>query len=98
TTDDALVFLLRFLLNPLPSPFHMTRHSIGLTDAEAQSKPFIQASVGQIQIATAIQTIHHLLIHFISTFTAEANQVYRYGRSQFEAVILPHPILELLRQ
>jgi hypothetical protein len=76
----------------------MTRHGIGLTNTEAQRKPVIQTSVGQIKIATAIQTVHQLLIDVISILMAEADQVQRNGRSQFEAVIFLHPIRELLCQ
>ena len=76
----------------------MTRHGIGLTNAQAQREPVVQTSVGQVKIATAIETVHEPLINLVSTLMAKADQVQRHGRSQFEAVVLPDPLRELLRQ
>src|SRR5438105_1604878 len=55
----------------------MTRHSIGLTNAEAQRKPVVQTGMSQIKIATSIQTLHQPLIYLISTLMSQADQVQR---------------------
>src|SRR5580704_3271673 len=64
-----------FFLNPLPGTLHVTRGRIRLSHAETQREAIVQPRVGEIKVATAIQTIHQRLIDFVSTLVTETDQV-----------------------
>ena len=76
----------------------MSFHRVGLANTESQCQPIIQTRVSQIEVAAPIQSIHQRLIHLIPAFAAKAHQVERDRRCQFETIIVPDPVRELLRQ
>ncbi len=54
--------------------------------------------MGQIKVTAAVEPVHQTLIALISTFVAEADEIQRHRRGQFEAVVILDPSGELLRQ
>ncbi len=72
--------------------------SIGLANAEAKSQTTIQACMGQIQVAAAIQPIHEHLRRRVTGFVPEANQVQGNRSRYLEVIVSLQPRRELLRQ
>jgi TolB-like protein len=89
--------LLRFFANPLPSLLHMPSLRIRLPYAEPQRQLAVQLGVGEVKVAAAVQAIHDGLIGGVSAFVPEADQIQRRGCGQFEAIVVAHPLCELLR-
>src|ERR1700686_237177 len=50
--------LLSLFLDSAPSTFHMTSLSVGLADAKSQREFVVELGVGEIEIATLVQTFH----------------------------------------
>src|ERR1700746_2081890 len=52
----------------------------------------------EVEVARAVEPVHEGLVGGVASLVAEADQVERHWRGQFEAVILAHPAREFLRQ
>ena len=68
-TIDPHPRLFRFRLQPgslfldaLPGALHVLHGSVGLAHTEAKHKLIAQPGVGQIKIATLIETVHQMLV------------------------------------
>ena len=86
----------RLLLNELPGSLDMARLSVGLADAQAQRQLAIEFGMRQEKISALIQPVHDGLIGCITCLVAEAHEIQRNWRCQFEAIVVADPFCEIL--
>src|ERR1700747_2508520 len=85
-------------LNSPPGVSHVPLGGICLPDAKPQRCPVIQASMGQIKIAAAVERFDQSLVSLLAAFQAEANQIQRCRCGQLEPIIVANPGGKLLRE
>jgi hypothetical protein len=77
---------------------YVARLGVRLTDAQPKRELLVQLCVGQIQMATPIETIEKPLIDSIPTYVSETHQIQGWRNRQFKPLSLINPPGERLRQ